>query len=164
VRAFKRAKLDEQQGDLGSARARLRSYLSSTGYDPAVCERIARISMKMQDPVEAGRWYFLCDSADADAAPAIERFCAAAGGEPRQIYGQLPAFYRRISRERLPGAVLERLKEIRALPPADARTRPPSDFFDWLIPLGCITMVALTLLFAAIGAIAMFRWLLHLLA
>jgi hypothetical protein len=164
VRAFKRAKLDEQQGDLGSARARLRSYLSSTGYDPAVCERIARISMKMQDPVEAGRWYFLCDSADADAAPAIERFCAAAGGEPRQIYAQLPAFYRTISRERLPGAVLERLKEIRALPPADARTRPQSGFFDWLIPVGCMTVLTLTLLLTAVGVVAVVRWLVELLA
>jgi hypothetical protein len=120
--------------------------------------------MKMQDPVEAGRWYFLCDSADSDAALAIERFCAASGDTPRQIYAQLPAFYRRIPREQLPAVVLERLKEIRALPPVDARARPQSGFFDWLIPVGCMTVLTLTLLMAAVGLVATMRWLMHLLA
>jgi len=71
---------DIAAGDLGAARRRLASYIRSVGFSAEMCERIARISVMMRDPAEAGRWYFAIDSSDPEAEGAISVFVESCGG------------------------------------------------------------------------------------
>jgi hypothetical protein len=159
VSALERAERDAQQGDLGSARRRLCSYVASVGYSGAVCEKLARLSIRMNDPVEAGRWYFLCDSADIEAPPAIERFRRACGTHPRQIYGQLPARLRDISLEGLPAAARERIAAL-----GTARRNPvgaPSAgqrLANTALYTGCTALFILAVISALVGVVAIIDW------
>ncbi len=83
--ALDRANHDEQQGDLGAARVRLISLAITSPYDPGLYERIARLCCRMSDKAEAGKWYFLCDSADSEGPACIDRFRARHGGDMRAI-------------------------------------------------------------------------------
>ncbi len=53
--ARERARLDIERGDLGSARRRLMSLAQTKQYPEDVCEEIARLCVRMHDPIEAGR-------------------------------------------------------------------------------------------------------------
>ncbi|HZW05678.1 MAG TPA: DUF6584 family protein, partial [Phycisphaerales bacterium] len=99
---------DERRGDLGTARRRLASLAATRGYDPAVIERVARLSVRMGDWYEAGRWYAIVDSTDAEAPLAIERFQAAAGG-PEVAAWRIPLAEKVRNRADLPLAVRDRL-------------------------------------------------------
>lgn len=160
--AIERAERDEREGDLGSARHRLRSYLATVGYDADVCERIARLCVRMGDPVEAGRWYYLCESADPEAAPAVERFKANLGGDPRQVFLQIPAKIRAVEFGRLPpeaNALVEKWGPPRVGSPP--RT-PPSKFKNAALEWGCVAVVLLAIagLLATllVGLVVIARW------
>src|SRR5690606_38053508 len=118
VNALDRAEQDERAGDFGSAKRRLQSYLATVGYSADLCERLARLSLRMGDPVEAGRWYFLADSADPEAAAAIERFVTECGGDGRHLLSRLPAKTRLGALDRYPAEVRARFErfDLRRVP------------------------------------------------
>lgn len=120
---FDRVRADEEAGDLGSARKRLAAHAAAANFDPGVCEQIARLSMRMHDPVEAGRWYFLCDSPDLEASAAIDRFIATCAGNCRQTFAQLPGRSRWTSIDDVPAAAARRLAEMGFQFPADVQRR-----------------------------------------
>ncbi len=155
-----RVREDEASGDLASAKNRLASHAVTTRFDPRVCEQIARICVRMQDPTEAGRWYFLCDSSDDESGACIKRFSAAHGDRPAQIHSQLPRGVVHKPLEDWAPAAGERLRRIgfKHVPARrDHITR--STFLDNLYPLGCIVMVLAVLGLAYIGLRTVAGWL-----
>ncbi len=157
MNALERAARDAQRGDLGSARRRLRSRIASAGYSPEVCEELARLSLRMSDPFEAGRWYYLCDSSDPESAGAVESFVRACKNNPRQIAAQIPASVRRAAPESLPPAVRRRIEHIQAL--AAAPTNDDEEFGcgGWIFT-GCLVGAIGGCVLAAIGAVVTVRW------
>lgn len=153
--AVDRAREDEERGDLGSARKRLTSY-AAAHFKPEDCERVARLSMRMKDPVEAGRWYFLCDSADAESPDAVRCFLQSCGNQPRHVLSALPRGIR--SRNDWPAGAAGRLRDIGfqpALPLPDAI--PPTRFgkvVDWAIVAIGLSLFACTI----IGVATAVRW------
>ncbi len=123
-RVFERAAEDERRGDLGSARQRLRSFLHSSGYHPEAIEQVARLSMRMRDPYEAGRWYSLIDSKDPESAAAIELFQHRCGGV-EGASGRLPLINALTRTTELPPAVRARVEP--ALRKRRAEERGPTE-------------------------------------
>ncbi|CAG0952092.1 hypothetical protein ANRL2_00172 [Anaerolineae bacterium] len=78
----------------------------------AWCERIARICVKMSDPTEAGRWYLLADSSDAESQPCIDRFLSRFGRQPNQAMSQFPMSLRFEKLTDYPPTVASRLQAI----------------------------------------------------
>jgi hypothetical protein len=153
--ALEHAAEDERSGDLGSARRRLMSYVSTQGYDEGIVEQIARICIRMHDLREAGRWYFLCDSKDAEAAEAIERFSASCNGNLRQILSQLPLGG--TGTAKFPAAVQARFGGLRLLArgPREARV---SKTEQRLTAVGCMLGLVVVASLLIIGAIAVVRF------
>lgn len=168
MNAIDRAERDAQAGDFGSAKRRLQSRLNTVGYAPELCERLARLSLRMGDPLEAGRWCFLCDSRDPQAPEAIHRFVADCRGDVQSLLYRLPAKTKLDSWDPYPEAVRDRLKRL-GLPraPAEPPPAPPRNSVDLAFEVGCAAVAAITLVLVpvclVIGLIAVVRWLLQLL-
>ncbi|MBX3316718.1 MAG: hypothetical protein KF902_07635 [Phycisphaeraceae bacterium] len=160
VNVFDRVRQDETNGDLASAKNRLCSHAVTTRFDPHICEQIARICVRMQNPTEAGRWYFLSDSGDAESSACIEKFLAAHGHRPAQILSQLPRGVEHKPLQHWTPAVGERLQKIGFKHvPARTKDRTPSTLLDNLYPFGCIVMVFAVLVLAFIGLRTVVGWL-----
>ena len=163
VDALSRAKQDEKAGDFGAARRRLQSVIGSNGYNAEVCEAIARLSVQMGDPCEAGRWYFLCDSEDSDAQEFIDRFLAQCGNNAEQVASQLPRLKRATKRlEKLaafPAAVKHRIDAIGiSAAPQRPRSRRGSKASGRLVGLGCLLLLMAGVVCAAIGVATIAGW------
>lgn len=157
-RVVERALADVGAGDLGKARRRLQSYIHASGFDGAVCLQIARISLEMKDPREAGRWYFLVSSTDADAECCVAEFIRASGGTQEQVRASLPRGLTTATPSRLPAAAAERLG---ALPNANrvrkAAAPEKADAGVTLIVLGCGALAVVVLGLAAFGLYALVK-------
>lgn len=157
---FDRVQQDEANGDLASAKNRLCSHALSTRFEPSVCEQIARICVRMQNPIEAGRWYFLSESTDAESAPSIEVFRATHRGAPRQIISQLPQGAKNKPLEDWTPAVSARLKEIGfTRVPICRKSVRRSTFADRFYPIGCVLFVIVGIGLALIGLRTVADWL-----
>lgn len=163
VKARDRAILDEKSGDLGSARRRLMSRASSSDYDPRLCEQIARICVKMSDPKEAGRWYFLSDSDDPESPACIAKFLEQFNRAPKQTIQQIPSNLRLESVDRYPPVVGERLRaaEFRgvARSPRPDRRSPSETWSQKLRRMGCLLVVAVLVIVVVaifVGGLAFF--------
>lgn len=155
MNAIDRANFDERAGDLGSARRRLMSLASSSMYDPRLCEHIARLCVKMSDPVEAGRWYFLSDSSDAESPACITKFLQQFNRHPKQAILQIPTNLRLESVDRYPPVVGERLRaaEFRGVP-RKHKPKRGADGKTWkarLIGAGCLVVAAYLLIALVVG-------------
>ncbi len=159
--AHTRADADERAGDLGSARSRLASYVVTTDYDPETCERIARLSLRMGDLTEAGRWYFLSDSTDAAADDCIHRFKRRHGFVHQQILSALPrSIVTQVQRGRATSAVSKRLHDC-GLPPLSERraTQRQHASESRLIERGCFAVIVAIIILALIGFGTLVYWL-----
>lgn len=161
MNALDRAKQDEAEGDLGSAKKRLVSYAVSTRFDPAVCEQIARLCVRMQDPTEAGRWYILCDSKDTESSDCIQRFTASCAGTPKQLLSQLPRGLQLKSLAEFPTVVAERLRELgfQEVPKQGKQAHAPRAVTDRLVELGCLIVAAILVGLLIVGVITVKGWL-----
>lgn len=138
-------------------------------YDPRLCEQIARICVKMSDPVEAGRWYFLSDSSDAESPACITKFLEQFNRHPKQAILQIPTNLRLESVDRYPPVVGERLRaaEFRGVP-RNRRPERGAAIQSWLrrlgrvgclIVLACMAIVVLVLLIAGLAFFGeLFGW------
>lgn len=160
MNALDRAERDEEAGDLGSARRRLMSYVTTVGYSPSLCERIARLCTRMGDPVEAGRWYFLSDSRDPEAGPAVGRFTADCGGDPRAVASRLPAKLRLARVEEYPPGVRARFEGLGLRGPPGSAVLPPVSRSSIAGPIGCILGLLFGIACVVVGAITILRWIL----
>ncbi|HYF14097.1 MAG TPA: DUF6584 family protein [Phycisphaerales bacterium] len=159
--AIERAERDEQAGDLGTARMRLMSFVATGDAGPDECERIARLSVRMGDPVEAGRWYFLCDSRDEQAAACIERFIARHGADSRvlrsQLSGRMARFVLLINH---PAAAVERLRQAGITFDDDLPVKRNESWSmgDVASLGGCLVVAAFLVIALIVGAVEVVTW------
>lgn len=153
-----RAANDRAAGDLGTAKRRLASLLDTTGYDPGVCRELAEICLDMRDPIEAGRWVYLCedasDSPNDAAREAMAAFVGKCRNDPATIAGRLPRFVKTTRSESLPEPVQARLEAIGLPRPVGAATVHASGrVVGRLGTLGCLTVLGLFVASAIVGFI-----------
>lgn len=154
-----RIKLDLSRNDLGSARTRLVSAFVNSPYNPALAEEIARLSLQMHNPVEAGRWYFCCDSQDEQAAALIQLFASKHPSGPKQLLTQLPVKLRTTPPDQLPISVRQRINDLGnqiAASPSEDPDKP-----DWLLRIfgiGCLLGTILIIVAAVIGLGTIAQW------
>lgn len=153
-----RAANDRIAGDLGTAKRRLASLLDTTGYDPGVCRELAEICLDMRDPIEAGRWVYLCEDASdwpSEAArEAMAAFIDNCRNDPAIIASRLPRFVKTTQSEALPQPVQARLEAIGLPRPAEATTVHASGrVVGRLGTLGCLTVLGLFVASAIVGFI-----------
>lgn len=156
---FERVKQDEAKGDLASARNRLASHAATVHFDPSICEQIARICVRMHDPIQAGRWYFLSESADQEADPSTQKFLRACNNDPRQVFSQLPRGSLARPLAKHPPAVAARLRELGYIDPLSSPPPPPETWIDKLIVPLFLGGLGLILALVVIGFITVVRWL-----
>lgn len=107
--ALTRAQADVDRGDLGSARRRVASFISSTTYRPDVLAMAADISFKMHDPVQAGRYWLLTPAIGPEVEDAIEAFARACHHDAQVMASEMPRFKERCKVAAYPEVVRERL-------------------------------------------------------
>jgi len=155
-----RIQLDLSRNDLGSARTRLVSAFVNSPYNPALAEEIARLSLQMHNPVEAGRWYFCCDSQDEQSAALIQLFSSKTSSGPKQLLSQLPPKLRTTPLDQLPDAVRQRMNDLGSQIAASPSEDP--DKPDWLFRffgIGCLLGTLLIIVAAVIGLGTIAQWL-----
>lgn len=149
MNAQERATRDEAHGDLGGARRRLMSRAIQAPFDADLFERIARLSLRMGDPAEAGRWYATIDSSDADAPRAIAAFLDRVGGSDALALSHVPSIALQRHADSLPPSVRSRFPSwdrARAGRRLAGHERPTPEkhaetWFDWLAPYGCLAAI-----------------------
>lgn len=97
---LQRAVRDILAGELGLARQRLESYVTTRGYHPDIMGRLGQVCFDMKDRFNAGRHWMLSSAQGQDVDDAIEFFMRSTGRIPEQA---INSFSRRA---RLPGAEL----------------------------------------------------------
>ncbi len=158
-----RVREDEASGDLASAKNRLASHAVTTHFDPSICEQIARLCLRMHDPIEAGRWYLLCDSTDVESAACIEKFMATCGGVAGQVLSQLPRGAKLKPLENWTPTAGARLRELgfKHHPPPSKPT--PSSRFDEFVSqigsAGCLGVIVILIGLVIIGLRTVADWL-----
>jgi hypothetical protein len=80
--------------DPAATRRRLASFIGAEGYKPDLLARVARLSIELKEPAQAGRYWFLSDASGADVDAAVETFVQSCQGLPRLIASELPRFAR----------------------------------------------------------------------
>ena len=155
-----RIQLDLSRGDIGSARTRLISAFVNSPYNPALAEEIARLSVQMHNPAEAGRWYFCCDSQDEQSAALIQLFTSKHSSGPQQVLSQLPLKVRDAPPDQLPIAVRQRMNDLGNQ--VAASTSEDSNKPDWLLRsfgIGCLLGTILIIGAAIVGLGTIGKWL-----
>lgn len=142
MNALQKAELDVKAMDYGSARRRLMSHLASVGYRPEVCQRLAEICRMMHDPVEAGRWFLLCEHVDTWGEECIARFLSKHGDRMSQVFSELPQQVRLAHVDDYPPVVAARLKGLGFTGKPNSRTSPRSAApGSKLMAIGCLLVI-----------------------
>ena len=84
--------------------------MSADSYRPELLARIARLSMSMNEPAEAGRYWLLSGAAGPQVEAAVEAFVESCQRSPQLIAKELPRFLRDWDLEVYPPLVLERIE------------------------------------------------------
>lgn len=95
--------------DPAATRRRLASFISAEAYKPDLLARVARLSIELKEPVQAGRYWLLSDSTGEDVDAAIEAFAASCQRTPRLMASELPRFKRDWDVEAYPEVVRQRI-------------------------------------------------------
>jgi hypothetical protein len=162
-RAWRLAERDKGEGDYASARRRLLSFASSC-HEEALYEEIARLSLAMRDPVEAGKWFLLCDCHDPEAAACMERFVAHQRGRVANIVYAMPKqIAERITMRQAPAHVYARLAALGCSVPEPrlVKARPTSAWRWRQRGVELLGWIALLLILASmmVGLVAIARFL-----
>ncbi|USN98247.1 MAG: hypothetical protein H6810_08655 [Phycisphaeraceae bacterium] len=153
---------DLDRGDYGRAKERLCSYIRGAGYSPSVCVRIAEICVKMHDPREAGRWYFIGDEDSAEADRHIKLFLGRFGPRPVDVVAQLPKVTKLADRSRYPLCVQRRLDELGLTGQVgESYTRAirgRESIVDAGVRFGCVAALLMLGLIFVIGCVTIGGW------
>jgi hypothetical protein len=119
----------------------------------------------MKDLVQAGRWFFLCESSHPKAQECIALFVARCGRRHEQVLGQLPGVVRRQVREgKAHSCVIRRLEGLGMIPNAAVRIPTPTTRWQRTkefmsnagIALGCLSVI----ICALVGIVMIASWIL----
>ena len=87
-------KPETAQVDPAATRRRLASFIGTAGYKPDLLARVARLSIELKQPVQAGRYWLLSDASGPEVDEAVEAFAASCQRTPRLMASELPRFAR----------------------------------------------------------------------
>jgi hypothetical protein len=102
---------DVREGDIGTARRRLASYIACTAYEPELCSTIGDLCMMMKDPTEAAKWYIIGSETNDEIESCIEKYIHANRKHPGAIIANIPGRARLASTADYPEIVQDRLRE-----------------------------------------------------
>jgi hypothetical protein len=164
--ALEQARHDIELGDLGSARRRLASRLSTSDFDPEVLAMLGDVCALMGDPIEAGRYWLMSNREGEDVRTGVEMFVSSSRHDAGRIVRALPHAAVMIPPPQLAGPALDRIEELQLWDALQERrerggvseeSRAPSRL-DRLVPMGCVLFVGLVVILAVVGAVAVVRW------
>jgi len=122
----------------------------------------------MKDLVQAGRWFFLCESSHPKAQECIALFVARCGRKHEQVLGQLPGVVRRQVREGTAhSCVIRRLEGLGMVPSAPVRSPTPTTRWQRTkefmsntgVAFGCLSVMICALVGIVMIASWIFAWL-----
>ncbi|MGZ6142464.1 MAG: DUF6584 family protein [Myxococcales bacterium] len=137
--------------DPAATRRRLAAFVGAEGYKPELLARVARLSIELKEPVQAGRYWLLSDATGPDVDAAIEAFVESCQRTPRLMVSELPRFQRDWDLEAYPEVVKARIEKYGLAEPL-ARRAPRKPH----APKPKMTLIAIALL----GALLLFAVLL----
>ena len=108
-RAVPDTKPETARVDPAATRRRLASFIGSEGYKPDILARVARLSLELKEPAQAGRYWLLSDASGPEVDEAIERFADSCQRTPRLMVSELPRFSRDWDIEAYPEVVRARI-------------------------------------------------------
>ena len=103
-------KAETARVDPGATRRRLASFIGGEAYKPDLLARVARLSVELNEPTEAGRFWFLSDAAGLEVDAAVEAFAKSCQRLPRLMASELPRFVRDWDLEQYTGPARERIE------------------------------------------------------
>ena len=78
--------------DPAAARRRLAAFIRAEPYRPDLLCKAARLSIKLQETAQAGRWWLLSDASGDEVDAAVEVFAETCQRLPRLMASELPRF------------------------------------------------------------------------
>lgn len=78
--------------DPAASRRRLAAFATSEPYKPDLLAKLARLSMELNEPAQAGRYWLLSDATGAEVDAAVELFAENCQRLPRLMASELPRF------------------------------------------------------------------------
>jgi hypothetical protein len=132
--------------DPAAARRRLASFVGIDGYKPELLARVARLSIDLQEPVQAGRYWLLSDASGPEVDQAIEAFADSCRRTPRLMASELPRFARDWDVEAYPAIVRARIDKYRLreeLANREPQRRPPSKAGMTALAIGGLMLMLL---------------------
>ena len=80
--------------DPAATRRRLAAFLTAEPYKPDLLARVARLSVQLNEPAQAGRYWLLSDASGPEVDAAVEVFAESCQRLPRLMASELPRFVR----------------------------------------------------------------------
>jgi hypothetical protein len=135
--------------DPAATRRRLAAFIGAEGYKPDLLARVARLSVELNETVQAGRYWLLSDATGPQVDAAVEAFAASCGRTPRLMVSELPRFTRDWDVDSYPEPARERIEKYKL---ADdlARRRPRKEPRKKPMTSVALLGLAALLLFAAV--------------
>ena len=147
-------KPETAQVDPSATRRRLASFASGEPYKPELLARLARLSVELGEPAQAGRFWLLSDAAGPDVDAAVETFVQSCDRVPRLIASQLPRFVRDWHLPQYAGPALARIEKYglkgelsRRAPPEERRGSPRMTAVAAAVAVALLILVAALLVF-----------------
>ena len=78
--------------DPAATRRRLAAFLTSEPYQPEALARVALLSVQLNEPAQAGRYWMLSDATGPEVDAAVEVFAGSCQRLPRLMASELPRF------------------------------------------------------------------------
>jgi hypothetical protein len=162
-----RAEQAARRGELWRAKEMLQGAIRAGRYDPALCERLGVVLLRMGDLVEAGKYLFLSGAREPFYEEPIRiyvrRYTAKAARQPLQLYYTFPRAARLAHRHDYPAIVageLARLGLPEKLPARHERRGAASGLSgaNKMIGLGCLIFIVAVLGLAVIGLVTILQW------
>ncbi len=97
--------------DPAATRRRLAAFVTAEPYQPARLARVARLSVELKEPAQAGRYWLLSDATGPEVEAAVELFAESCQRLPRLMASELPRFVRDWELEGYAPAALARIEK-----------------------------------------------------
>jgi uncharacterized protein DUF6584 len=80
--------------DPAATRRRLAGFIGGESYKPDLLAKVARLSVELNEPAQAGRYWLLSDASGPEVDAAVEAFAESCQRLPRLMASELPRFAR----------------------------------------------------------------------
>jgi hypothetical protein len=162
-RTLEKVEAEIAAGKLGIARDRLHGLVNTFPCDLALRSRLGDVCAGLGYPIEAGRFWYLDNNPTPERAPSIAAFEKHCENDPTIIFRRLrlKCSPEEFTDPDVAGKVAQLISECvsRGLtPPNYAKQTRATPWKDRLFLYGCVTLLVLGILLAAIGIATVYEW------